>query len=67
MATTLVAGGWTIEVDGDHVRLRYNNQKGLIEVRAEVDRFAGDMVDSTLGEPIASCFALYEDLESISE
>ncbi len=65
MATTLVAGGWKIDVDGDYVTLRFNDQAGVIQVKADSEGFTGDIFDSTLGEPVASCYAFYEDLESI--
>ena len=63
MATTLGAGEWTIEVNGDYVTLRFNDQEGVVQVKADLEGFAVDIFDSTLDEPVSSCFALYEDLD----
>jgi len=63
MTTTLVAGEWKIEVDGDYVTLRFNDQVGVTQVKADLEGFAVDIFDSSLGEPVSSCYALYEDLE----
>jgi hypothetical protein len=63
MTTKLKAGDWTIEVDGDYVYLRFNNQEGKIQVKSDLEGFAVDIFDSTLGEPVSSCYALYEDLD----
>lgn len=63
MTTTPTAGEWTIEVNGDYVTLRFNEQEGTVQVKADLEGFVVDIFDRQVDEPVASCYALYEELE----
>ena len=61
MATTMVAGEWKIEVDGDYVYIRSDYHDGVIQVKAEIEGMAVDMFNNA-DASVSSCYALYEDL-----
>ena len=63
MTTKLSAGDWQIEVNGDYITMRFNDQEGVVQVKADLDGFAVDIFNSQLEESVSACYATYDELE----
>ena len=57
---------WTVEIDGEYVYLTHIKHQYVVQVKADVEGIAVDMFNIE-EEPVASCYAFYEDEADPSE